>query len=121
MKTLLRMFQFISAIFKKKSIPNITKSSGNRAQYYVPKQTKSRGDEYMEVLDDRSVIHQLETYKKWYEEQQEEIERLNREKSILEKALRLVLRYDIGVIDYDELDKANKVVEKYNKELKEGK
>ena len=44
----------------------------------------------------------------------------NREKSILEKALRLVLIHDIGDIDYDELDKANKVVEKCNKELKEG-
>lgn len=31
----------------------------------------------MEILDDRSVIYQLEVYKKWYEEQQEEIERLN--------------------------------------------
>ena len=86
----------------------------------MPKQTKSKGDEYMEVLDNRSVIHQLEVYKNWYEEQKEEIERLNREKSILEKALRLVLIHDIGDIDYDELDKANKVVEKYNKELKEG-
>lgn len=86
----------------------------------MPKQTKSKGDEYMEVLDNRSVIHQLEVYKNWYEGQKEEIERLNREKSILEKALRLVLIHDIGDIDYDELDKANKVVEKCNKELKEG-
>lgn len=31
----------------------------------------------MEILDDRSVTYQLEVYKKWYEEQQEEIERLN--------------------------------------------
>lgn len=31
----------------------------------------------MEILDDRSVIYQLEVYKKWYEEQQEEIEKLN--------------------------------------------
>ena len=49
-----------------------------------------------------------------------EIELL-KEKSILEKALRLVLIKDIGEIDYDELEKANKMVEKYNKELKEGK
>ena len=31
----------------------------------------------MEILDDKSVIYQLEVYKKWYEEQQEEIEQLN--------------------------------------------
>ena len=48
----------------------------------------------MEILDDRSVIYQLEVYKKWYEEQQEEIERLNNiinefEKEIKEEIDRL--------------------------------
>ena len=41
----------------------------------------------MEILDDRSVIYQLEVYKKWYEEQQEEIERLNNIIDELEKDL----------------------------------
>ena len=31
-----------SALFKKKNIPNITKSSGNKARYHVPKQTKGK-------------------------------------------------------------------------------
>ena len=42
---------------------------------------------------------------------QEEIERLKNEKSILEKSLKLIWKKDIK-IDYEELDKANKVVEK---------
>lgn len=42
----------------------------------------------MEILDDRSVIYQLEVYKKWYEEQQEEIERLNNK--IKEQSLLLI-------------------------------
>lgn len=41
----------------------------------------------MEILDDRSVIYQLEVYKKWYEEQQQEIERLNNVIDELEKSL----------------------------------
>ena len=42
----------------------------------------------MEVLGDRSVIYQLEVYKKWYEEQQEEIERLNNIIDELEKYIK---------------------------------
>ena len=42
---------------------------------------------------------------------QEENERLKNEKSILEKSLKLIWKKDIK-IDYEELDKANKVVEK---------
>lgn len=72
-------------------------------------------------MNDSSVATKLYVLEKQLDEKDEEIEQLNKEKSILEKALRLVLQYDIGVINYDELDKANKIVEKYNKELKEGK
>lgn len=39
----------------------------------------------MEILDDRSVIYQLEVYKKWYEEQQEEIEKLKNESKEISK------------------------------------
>lgn len=47
----------------------------------------------------------------------DEIERLNKEKSILEKSLKLIWEKDIE-IDYEELDNANKVLEEA---LKEGK
>ncbi len=40
-----------------------------------------------------------------------ENERLNKEKSILEKSLKLIWKKDIK-IDYEELDKANKIIEK---------
>ena len=43
-------------------------------------------------------------------DEQQEIERLNKEKSILEKSLKLMWRKDIK-IDYEELDNANKVAE----------
>ena len=51
------------------------------------------------------------------QEKDQEIKKLNKEKSILEKSLKLIWKKDIK-IDYEELDKANKVVEKI---LKEGK
>ena len=73
----------------------------------------------MEILDDRSVIYQLEVYKKWYEEQQEEIERLN---NIIDECADEILKeinknnhLSIGValtirqklIDYRELKQEN--------------
>ena len=45
----------------------------------------------MEILDDRPVIYQLEVYKKWYEEQQEEIERLNKVIDELEEYLNKII------------------------------
>ena len=48
---------------------------------------------------------------KLLEEKDKEIEILKKEKSILEKSLKLIWKKDIK-IDYEELDKANKIVEK---------
>ena len=56
----------------------------------------------MEVLDDRSVIYQLEVYKKWYEEQQEEIERLNNIINELEKTLKITDRH--SKVDKEKID-----------------
>ncbi len=50
------------------------------------------------------------------EEKDKEIERLNREKSILEKSLKLTWRKDIE-IDYDDLDVANKFIEKVRQKV----
>ena len=88
------------------------------------KELKAKVDEYFEKYMCVSFDKFLENFKEaeeWYRYKDKEIKRLNKEKSILEKAFRLVIQYDIGVINYDELDKANRMIEKYNKELKEGK
>lgn len=79
-----------------------------------------KNDSMLGKMNDSSVATKLYVLEKQLDEKDKEIEQLNKEKSILEKALRLVLQHE-DVIDYDELDKANKMVEKYNKELKEGK
>lgn len=51
------------------------------------------------------------------EEKDKEIQRLNKEKSILEKSLKLIWKKDIK-IDYEKLDKANKDIEKELKGVK---
>ena len=68
----------------------------------------------MEVLDDRSVIYQLEVYKKWYEEQQEEIERLN---NIIKNLDKMFEFYYLGNLKYDQ-DTVKEIYIKYIK-LKE--
>lgn len=74
----------------------------------------------MEILDDRSVIYQLEVYKKWYEEQQEEIERLN---NIIDELHILFIEFDRNVMrrKYVDANMINLEIKAKLKELKEGK
>ena len=51
--------------------------------------------------------------------QAKEIERLNKEKSILEKTFRLVIQHEIGEINYAELDRANRTIEEFYKNNKQ--
>ena len=73
------------------------------------------------------LLAELEMANKKIEEKDKEIERLNNEKAILEKAFRLVTHYEIREINYAELDRANRSIEEFyknnktEKELKEGK
>lgn len=72
-------------------------------------------EEYITFIDFYSLSDE-EKYKELIK-LRNKVERLNKEKSILEKSLKLIWEKDIE-IDYEELDNANKVLEEA---LKEGK
>lgn len=67
------------------------------------------------ALDYYTIVNDATQMLREIEEKDKEIQRLNKEKSILEKSLKLIWKKDIK-IDYKELDKANKIIEE---ELKE--
>ena len=71
----------------------------------------------MEILDDRSVIYQLEVYKKWYEEQQEEIERLNNSINEYQKALDETMSEKMDL--EEEIEKLNNIIDELEKDIKE--
>lgn len=66
---------------------------------------------YYENATKEQVIENIMLDVNNIKEKDKEIERLNKEKSILEKSLKLIWKKDIK-IDYKELDKANKIIEK---------
>lgn len=66
---------------------------------------KLKEDKYGDIRLDYIMLYEL------HEEEHKEIERLKKEKSILEKSLKLIWKKDIK-INYEELDKANKIIEK---------
>lgn len=67
---------------------------------------------YPEDILDGSIAQEWVDYiTNLKEEKDKEIEILKKEKSILEKSLKLIWKKDIK-INYEELDKANKIIEK---------
>ncbi len=66
---------------------------------------------YYENATKEQVIEDMMLDINSIKEKDKEIEKLNKEKSILEKSLKLIWQKDIK-INYEELDKANKDIEK---------